>query len=508
MRPTRSVTTRDELGHILSIVRRVLGSWLLIGGILVLGTAIAVGVALVRQRVYRSETLMLYREGIRSSDLLGGEVGGDPARKLGMKLKEKVLSRTSLQQIIEELHLYPSIVEERGYVDAVDEMRAQISFRIRDGDTFGLSFEGTAPRQVQLVTARLAEALVKDNSSGRLAQATTTKEFLDEERGKSERTLRASETALAKFLGAHPEYAREAVIGAGAATVVEARVPERAAGNPALSALGQSARRIEKQLAIVPAVARHTREREPEMATPDPARLLAEAELKSARQDLENKKARFTDQHPDVLAAQLLVSALEARVRRVEALHRDNALAPLTPGFGDEEPVLPVAAAVSREELARSLAKIKSEMSSHRGNVTGDQPKASALAEANRHVALETESTLLNREVAEAREWQKQLADRQFRADITASSVAQGQNAEMEILDPAYLPTHPVKGGRTLVVIIGLLLSLAIALGAAAARALLDDRVHDRFDLDRLGLGEVLAVIARAPGVQGARHHV
>ena len=498
----KTVTTREELGHLVGVARRVVGSWRLIGLVVFLGTAVALTTAMVRQRVYRSETLMLYREGIRSSDLLGGDAGGDPARKLGMKLREKVLSRTSLQQVIEEFHLYPEIVEERGYVDAVDEMRARISFRIRDGDTFGLSFEGTAPRQVQAVTARLAEALVRDNSSNRLEQANTTKQFLDEERKKSESDLRTREMALARFLAAHPEFAREAVIGPGAASPVEAKTPGRPSTDPTLTALAREAKRIEKQLGAPTLGVKKVAE-PVAPPPPDPARVLAEAEVKSARQELESRMALFTDQHPDVLAARVRLNALEAKVRSLRNIERAAAAATLQSQDAAVDEPAPL---VNREELTAALARIRNEMASYRGT-GGATQQGSSIAEANRLVALETESTRLNREVAEAREWQRQVTDRQFRADITASSVASGQNAQMEILDPAYLPTHPVKGGRTLVVLIGFFISVALGLCAAMVSAVLDGRIHDRFDLDRLGVGEVLATIPREPRTRWRVRH-
>src|SRR5688572_19264828 len=161
---------------------------------------------------------MLFREGIRSSDLGGPDSGGDPARKLGLKLKEMVFSRTSLAKIIDEFKLYPKIMDDRGYVDAVDEMRTHIAFRVKDGDTFGLSFEGEDPRRVQAVTARLAEMLMGENTKTRSEQAEVTKEFLDAEKTRAEGELKEKETNLAKFLSKHPEFAKETVApGAGGA---------------------------------------------------------------------------------------------------------------------------------------------------------------------------------------------------------------------------------------------------------------------------------------------------
>src|ERR1700761_5399842 len=98
-------TARDRLDRVLSILgrsRRFVGAALLL---FVLGSAAAVGYAMMRKRVFKSETLILYREGIRSSDLVGGEDSGDRAHKLGLRLKEMVLSRTQLEQIIAQYKL-------------------------------------------------------------------------------------------------------------------------------------------------------------------------------------------------------------------------------------------------------------------------------------------------------------------------------------------------------------------------------------------------------------------
>src|SRR5581483_4288314 len=173
-----------------------------------------------------------YREGIRSSDLGGPESGGDPARKLGMKLKEMVLSRTRLQQIIDEFKLYQKIIDDRGYVDAVDEMRNHIAFRVKDGDTFGLSFEGGDKDLVQKVTARLAEALVGENSKSREEQAEVTKEFLDVEKQRVEAELKEKESNLAKFLAKHPEFARESAQASGQNTAGTAIRATMAKGAP------------------------------------------------------------------------------------------------------------------------------------------------------------------------------------------------------------------------------------------------------------------------------------
>ncbi len=480
-------SARDGFLRALSIARRTLRAYLLIGGVFAAGAVASLVVALAWPRLYRSETLMLYREGIRSTDLVGGDAAVDPARKLGMKLREIVLSRTSLQQIIDEFHLYRSTVEDRGYVEAVDEMRNHIAFRIRDGDTFGLSFEGDEPKQVQAVTARLAEALIRENSRNRVEQATATKEFLDRERVKSEQDLKEKETRLVQFLAEHPEFAREAMLST--IPTVEAKHIARPADNTLL-VLERHARRIAQEIDAPEGPKRTTAVVDGRLLA---ARAQAESELREAERDLENKRAQFTDRHPDVLSARARVPILEEKLRRI-----DEEIAQVAPSAAPEPPV-------DREALRRSLAKVNAEIAAYRARgARADRPEASPVQDANRIVALETRWTQLNREVMEAREWQKQVGDRQFRADITASSVSANRAAQMVIIDPPYLPTHPVKGSRTAIVLVGLVLALGLGLLTSLARALLDDRVYERADLVRLDLAELLAAVPRAPPAERA----
>src|SRR5437868_5821757 len=108
MTPVRSA--RDRLDRIFTIAWRATRFWPAASVVVLVGTICAIVFTFTRQRVYKSETLMLYREAVIDAPL----EAGDAARKLALKLKEMVLSRTRLQQIVDEHHLYPEIVADRG----------------------------------------------------------------------------------------------------------------------------------------------------------------------------------------------------------------------------------------------------------------------------------------------------------------------------------------------------------------------------------------------------------
>ena len=491
-------TARDHLDRIVSLAGR---SWRFrwyAALVLLLGATVSLAVALLRARAYTSETLIIYREGIGVRTVSGQETNADAQQKLALKLKEMVLSRTRLQKIIEEFHLYPKIVDDRGYVDAVDEMRKNIAFRAKDGETFGLSFTGIEPALVQKLTARLAQELLEEHSKSRLEAAGETKEFLDAEKHRSDDDLREKEASLAQFIAKHPEFAKESN-GAGAGTQAGIAVralfdPSARTADPQLAALEREAQRIQERLGM-PVRRKPDRELDPKLAS---ARNDAENDLKGAQRELADKSGQFTEEHPDVRAAKAHVKAAEAKLRRV------NEAIAVTEGEAKQN-APPDEGTIDRGSLEAELKRVQEEIVAYKRRRVADGSTAAANAgAASSIVALETDWTRLNREVADARERNQQLEARQFKATILESAATSGRNAQMIIVDPAYKPTHPNKG-RTQVVAAGIAASLFLALLLSFVLTLLDDRIYDRLDVEALKLTPLLGVVPRPDGKKDNR---
>src|SRR5690348_11261702 len=94
-------TPRDQLDRLLGIVARMVRYWWAAALVLVIGAIATLGVGKLKKPHWRSESTLLYREGIRWS-YLGGAQDTDPARKLGLRLKEMVLSHPRLAPIVEK----------------------------------------------------------------------------------------------------------------------------------------------------------------------------------------------------------------------------------------------------------------------------------------------------------------------------------------------------------------------------------------------------------------------
>ena len=494
-------TARDHLDRFVSIGMR---SWRFrwyAALVILLGATLSLAAALLKERLYTSETLIVYREGIGTRTISGSEGTGDAQQKLALKLKELVLSRTTLEKLITEYHLYPDIMAKRGAVDAVDEMRKQIAFRAKDGETFGLSFTGNEPHRVQELTARLARELLEEHSKSRMEAAGETKEFLDDEKARSDEDLRVKESALATFISKNPEFAKE-TNGAGAGT--QAGIAVRYANSkqsahtddPQLNALEREATRLQARLGM-PTSRKPDRDIDPKLAA---ARAEAENDLKLAQKELADKASQFTEEHPDVRAAKNRVKNAEGKVRRAnEAIAASDADAAKVKPDTEVGVIDRVALEAELKKAQDNIAAYKRKKASSPEGASN--PSASGVSSV---VTLETDWTRLNREVADARERNQQLESRQFKASILESAVTNGRNAQMIIVDPAYKPTHPNKG-RTQIVAAGLAVSFVLAMLLALGLTLLDDRIYDRIDLDGLHVAPILGVVPRADGKRDSR---
>ena len=484
MMPRDNATQDPELGEQLARLRaflkRTLRFWpsvlitLLVGGV-------AFGVfSYLRQPKYRSETVILYVERRTADD----EARGETARQaVSVRLRELLFARPNLERVIKQFDLYPEIRKSYGMVDAVEELKKDAEFRAPGGDTFSITFQGTSPTQAQRVTAELARLVIEGDSNLRKSQARVALDFLAGERKSRETALREEEEKLASFMAKHPRFALDATPLANGAAI-RASMGDVAPAQPAArqtwvgpsrATPGGSSGALSSVTAARP-------------ASPggDPEESRARAALAAAREDLTEKMAHYTPAHPDVRAAEAAVQRATERLAAIQSAPRPSAAA---------EPVAaePKPASGAAAEAPRSPAPVARAATPVTPKVVAP---ATAGADGNQNlVDLETQWLQLTRSVTEARQRQDQIEAQLFRADIQVSSESGGHGAQVNVIDPAFLPLRPLPPGRTTVAMIFLLASLVLGCSIAVLRAATDERLFDA--ADAAGLTEVLAEIPR-----------
>lgn len=489
-------TAAETLEGVLTFVRRSLMFWKRSTIVFLLVALASIPGVFMKARIYKSETVVQYQETIKSTDLTGGEGSGENARRVGARLKEMLLSRASLEPIVADLPRYAALADRRGMQDAVDELRGHISFKAREGDTFEIGFEGLSPKEVQDVTRRLGERIVQEAATRRAEQGKATKEYLEAQSDQNKAKLRVADGNLSSFLTLHPEFLPLTLPG-GAGKGVVAVVPP---GGAAVPPPGTKDRVLFQMEAEAHGIERQLKAGAGGAAPPPPPVVAPQesAEVVAARKDLAEKRAQFTDQHPDVVAA---------RRRLALAIEADKKVAP--PPAPTPQPASGKLSDADREALEQRLANLRRSIAARRADpnaaarpATSVTPEGSSSAPAalpgSPAVALEVEFRRLQREVEYLKDAQRQLDDKLFKADLNAGANTDNRNIQVSILDAAYLPVHPISKPRStaLATFLGAGIILAVIVALVSAR--LDDRIYARGDLELLDILPVLGVIPRA----------
>lgn len=481
------LTTREDLKRLGLVARRALRRWWWVALAAVLGAAVGLGVSSLRKRVYQSETAILYRD-LTPISLVQG-VRNEP-RDLGQRIGDLLRTRQRFENTIQQLGLYPDVVREQGMLAAVELMRRDVDFRAHGtGSTFVIRYRSDSAERAQKVTAALADGLIAEDTRLRLEEARATTSFLKVERERLAAQQANSETALAEFLAAHPEFAREEGVSAGAAVraTTDPQIPADPAAAERIFTLTRQRDRLRARLsASAGVVAEDDRAAQDARIALDNAR----REMEAAQRELDSLLTRYTDKHIDVVAARSRVAKAQARFKDAQTAvpsRRPDAPAPLT--------------AAERAAIADQIAEIEDQIAAsrlHVSEVSSPRSTAPKPKDAQGLVELETQWRRLNREVSESREYAQVLESRLLAAELIANADVQTKGTRMQIIDPAFLPTKPIGAGRAILVIASTGLFTALSLVIVIVLAWMDDSLHGEADVERLGLGPVLAFIPTA----------
>ena len=228
-------------------------------------------------------------------------------------LTQEVMSRSNLERVMNEMNLYKEQREKAVPSEIlVESMRKRITVDVlssgRRSDvisSFSLAFRGRDPQQTADVTNRLASLFIENNLTARARQATETTEFLEKQLADLKVLLVDYEEKLQEF--------RNAYMG---------QLPEQLQSNTAtLTNLQNNLETVQRSLtdarnrklllqgqrAPIPGVGIAA-------APTTPSRYQRLTELKQRLQDL---RANYTPEHPEIKRLMDQIKALESQPREV-----------------------------------------------------------------------------------------------------------------------------------------------------------------------------------------------
>ena len=274
--------------------------WLIVLPFVLIGTATVVVSDRLPDR-YRSETLILIVPQRIPAEYVRSTVTARIEDRL-QSISQQILSRTRLEQIVEDLDLYQDDRETRLMEDIVETMRGDVQVDIIEGNAFRVSFEANDPRVAMLVTQQLASLFIDENLRDREVMARGTSAFLENQLQDARRRLVEHEDKLEAY---KRRYSGElpSQLPANLQAIQSAQLQ--------LQSVIDALNRDRDRLLLVQ---RSIRDLSPELGEGASPEAPAPIRLETARTALQDLEFRLTPEHPDLVTTKRLIEVLEKEV--------------------------------------------------------------------------------------------------------------------------------------------------------------------------------------------------
>lgn len=399
--------------------------------------------------IYRAYTLILVQPQKIPSRYVTPTVEEDIEERL-RTIREQILSRTTLEKVVNEFNLYPELRKTKPIEDVINMMRNRIEVKVQKSQVFSISYEDRDPVVAMKVANRLAFLFIEENLKLREERAEGTIEFLKRELERVKKKLAEQEKNIAEFrskhLGVLPEQ-----LEANLRTLDRLQL-QLQTNTEALRAAEEAKRQLQRLILT----RRDTISTSPEEITTEAPTPLALDRLKALLAELTLK---YTEKHPDVIRLKNQIAKLEKQLQQSSSETSSEETE-----IPQEQPTnLPLPREIQNEivRLNAEIEKLKEER----------QNLLKTIAEYQRRVEItpkvEKEYQDLIRGYEVLREEYQSLLEKKLDAELAANMEKAQKGEQFRILDPAKVPEKPYKPNRFKIVFLGIALGLGAGVGLA-----------------------------------------
>jgi succinoglycan biosynthesis transport protein ExoP len=493
---------------------------------------ISLAVALLWPPAYRSTATILIEEQEIPTDLVRAMITTYATQRIE-SIKQRVMTRANLMQIIEKYDLYRDKRRRETTEDILDRMRKDIKVETLSADVvdprsgrptqatiaFTVAYDGESPEVTQRVANELTSLYLNENLKTRTEKVAQTTEFITMESEKLAQHIAEVESGLADFKKKHAES-----------------LPELSQFNM------QLIDRTERDLLEIDNQLRSQEDRkfylEGQLGSINPMSPLVsdsgervmdpETKLKALRTEYISASSNYSPDHPDVIRLRREIEGLEKQTGAVDStielakeLSRQRAeLAAAREKYSADHPdVVRLTKAIAAQEEAlkkkQTLAPEKSAAAAKPDNpayvnfkaqiegadaairsliIKRDELKAMRAGYEKRFVKMpevEREYLTLKRDYENSVRRYQETKAKQMEAEVGQELEKERKGERFSLIDPPQLPEEPVKPNRPVIIILGFLLSMASGVGYVAVAESMDSSVR--------GARSVTALLSEPP---------
>lgn len=528
-----------EIGYLIGVIRRRV--WQMVLPAVAAFVVIALVVAFLPAKYQSSATILIEGQEV-PQELVRSTVTGFVEERL-QTIMQVVLNRANLMSIIERVGLYQDERKTMTSEALVAMMRKDITMEPIQAEVmsntgrpstatiaFAVTFEGTDPAKVLQTTNTLVSLFLEENLKNREEKASTAYSFLEKQVAAQREEVARSEELIARFkeehLGSLPELTQ---LNLQTLDRIERDVQ---AHQESIRGILERRAFLEGQLATV------TPQRT--LVTADGGRVLPQAEeLRALQTRYVSLTATHSDKHPEVIKLREQIAALEGSgvtVDLAEELSAERAkLSDLNSKYGANHPdVLAserrVAALEKRKASAGAGRKLPSAMSEGADNpawmalksqlqatdmdLQGQQAMLADLRrrqdELTRRLEnaprVEQEYRKLERDHQNAQAKFQETSQKLMAARDSKELEQEQAGEKLTLIEPPMLPEVPSKPKRSLLMLVGFVMSLGFGAGCGAMAEALDGSVRGLRSLRAMTDAPLLGAIPYiATGAEVAR---
>jgi polysaccharide biosynthesis transport protein len=433
--------------------------------------------------VYRSQSVILIEQQKVPEQYVTPNVSIDLQERLN-SMTQTIMSRTRLERIIEELHLY---TKERAHMspeELVDRMRSDIRIDLvqapgkrEELTAFKISYSSADPRLAQQVTSQLTSLFIEENLRVREQQSESTTGFLQNQLDDAGKQLAQQEQSIRdfkdKYLGQLPGQMQSNV---GILSGLQGRVE---AESDSLNRAKQQDLYMHSLLAQYKAV-RDSLQQGKEVPLSDQV----DREINTLKSQVADLSTRYTDKHPDLVKARKQLAAAEALKSRIDAethalSSKPNADAPETARTPAEvnamTPIIQLESQIKAND--RDIIYRQKIIDSLEAQIADYQRRL------NETPVREQQLADLTRNYDQSRANYESLLAKKNQSELATNLEKRQQGEQLRVLDPPNLPAKPYSPDRFRYSFFALVAGFIFALLVSAGLETIDDRVHGERDL-------------------------
>ncbi len=477
-----------DLQHYLGIVRRRHMQFLIP---LFVGWALVWGVSWVLPPRYLSNTLILVEQPTMPKDYVTPNVNDDLQERM-QSITQQILSRTRLLHIIDQFGLYANLHSQPSPDQKVQLMRKDIGIDlVRDNGNqitaFNVSYTSRDPQVAQRVTSELTNLFINENLEVRQQQSEDTTKFLEGQLETARKTLSDQEEKIREFKGQHVGELPTQV--GSNLQILSGLQSQLQTEEDALNTAKQQRVYLETLVNQYRTLQGSSQGSKSENGGSTTVGLPAiDEELDKLRAQLADLSSHYTDRHPDVRKVKEQIAKTEKmRDQLVASLKAKAAAAQADPSAAATEatelhdPSSPMAQLqgqlqANRVEIAnreRSVTDLKAKVVDYQGRLNQEPVREQQLAD-------------LTRGYEQSKANYDDLLKKKNESAMATSMELLQQGERFRVIDAPSLPIKPDFPNRLKFCAIGLGIGLMLGVMVAGAFEMMDERIYDEKQLQKL----------------------